>query len=397
MPVADAARAVVCTACRRACLTTAPPRVHIGRMQLLDERTAPEYLRGTKRIGPDERIVVRQLTGGVSNMVLLVERPDVPGADFVLKQARSKLRTEREWFSNVERIWREADVLRACQRLLAAADRRTVNDLSASTPDILFEDRDNYLLGITAAPRPNVVWKHDLLAGRADGRIAAACGHLLGTLHAGSWGDAELAASLGDRTLFDQLRIDPYYRTLATARSETGPWIDRLIASLTAHSRALVHADFSPKNLLVFKGGLMMVDFETGHYGDPAFDLGFFLSHLVLKACYHAPQYAVYLELTERFRAAYDPIVAPRIGAQEHASLWARGIQHLAGCAWARLDGKSPVDYMSDPLCRDSVRAICAQIFEDSPGEWPQVVALCSEQFAALAGAKRTLPGETAP
>ncbi len=73
-----------------------------------------------------------------------------------------------------------------------------------------------------------------------------------------------------------------------------------------------MHADFSPKNLLVYDGGrgLMMVDFETGHYGDPAFDLGFFLSHLVLKAFYHAPRHEPLLELTEQFWIAYRETLA---------------------------------------------------------------------------------------
>ncbi len=111
------------------------------------------------------------------------------------------------------------------------------------------------------------------------------------------------AEQIGDRTLFDELRVDPYYRTLA-ARRDPMPRrrSTRLIASLAAHPRSLVHADFSPKNLLVSAGGLMLVDFETGHYGDPAFDLGFFLSHLVLKACLQAPGTRRYLELTEQFR-----------------------------------------------------------------------------------------------
>ena len=73
---------------------------------------------------------------------------------------------------------------------------------------------------MTAAPRPNVVWKHELLAGPTDRAIAAACGRLLATLHGASWLDTEIAATLGDRTLFDELRIDPYYRTLAIARPE---------------------------------------------------------------------------------------------------------------------------------------------------------------------------------
>ncbi len=163
---------------------------------------------------------------------------------------------------------------------------------------------------------------------------------------------SDIAEKLGDRELFMQLRVDPYYRTLASARPEAQAPIDALIASLEDHPRALVHADFSPKNMLLFDEGeredLMLVDFETGHYGDPAFDLGFFLSHLVLKACYHLPDHARYLDLTQEFQKTYDSRLLPRIGEAELTALWTRGVQNFAGCAWARLDGKSPVEYLRD-------------------------------------------------
>ncbi len=279
---------------------------------------------------------------------------------------------------------REAEVLAECVRLLEAASERSGAALLAGTPRILFEDRDEYLFAMTAAPRPHSVWKHDLLAGRCEPWIARECGRLLGTLHAESWLDAEIERRFGDRTLFDQLRIDPYYRTLAAALPEARPAVERLIESLGEHPRSLVHADFSPKNLLVFDHRLMMVDFETGHYGDPAFDLGFFLSHLALKACYHVPRHLPFLKLTETFAHAYDETVGPKIGPAELAALWARGVQNFAGCAWARLDGKSPVDYLTEPARRDTMRAVCREIFETQPRDWPQVVAICLRRFDQL-------------
>ena len=352
-------------------------------MRLVDPQTAEAYLRETLRIEDDESIRVRELGGGVSNMVLLVERPDRAGRDFVLKQARAQLRTRHEWFSSVERAWREAEVLAICTRLLDAHSARVgeTNELPAQTPRILFEDRENYLFAMTAAPRPNVVWKDELLAGRVDRQVAMACGRLLAALHAESWLDPDIAGSLGDCTLFDQLRIDPYYRTLAAARAEIRPTIERLIASLGTNRLSLVHADFSPKNLLLFSGGLMMVDFETGHFGDPAFDLGFFLSHLVLKACLKIPGHAEYLDLTDCFRRSYSEVMARRIEPSELADLWARGVQHFAGCAWARLDGKSPVDYLSDSRRRDQMRRLCREILEREPRDWPAVIELCRQAF----------------
>jgi 5-methylthioribose kinase len=355
-------------------------------MLLIDGHNAESYLRSTGRIGPDEQVHVRELTGGVSNMVLLVECLQREGHDFVLKQARAQLRTQQAWFSSVERVWREAEVLALCTRLLEKAGeldgaRMAEARLKACTPAILFEDRENYLFGMTAAPRPNAVWKEALLAGEADRSIAMACGQLLATLHGGSWRDPSIARALGDRTLFEQLRVDPYYRTLTEVQPAMRAPLERLIASLGENPLSLVHADFSPKNLLVFADGLMMVDFETGHYGDPAFDLGFFLSHLVLKAALHAPRHEAFLKLTEAFRRAYDAAMQPLIGSQQLASLWARGAQNFAGCAWARLDAKSPVEYLTQEHRREQLRAICRDIFEQQPRDWSQVVARCTATF----------------
>jgi len=344
-------------------------------MQLIDQQNAEHYLRAHGRVGLHEPLCVSELAGGVSNMVLLVELIERPHESFVLKQARAQLRTVQPWYSSVERVWREAQVLRICDRLLHAAPATA--SLPLRTPRILFEDRDNYLFAMTAAPRTNVAWKHELLAGHVNEAIAASCGTLLGTLHGGSWRNAEIAAELGDTTLFDQLRVDPYYRALAAAHPEAREPLQSLIDSLSANRCSLVHADFSPKNLLVHDAGLMMVDFETGHYGDPAFDLGFFLSHLVLKAAYHAPRHARYLQLTERFRAAYDEVMRRSISAEELADLWSRSVLHFAGCAWARLDGKSPVEYLTDHQRREQVRGICRQVLARTPRDWPQVIASC--------------------
>ena len=169
-------------------------------------------------------------------------------------------------------------MLRYCQQIAR----------SGQTPRILCEDAENYLFIMTAAPAEHAAWRDQLLAGQADPVIAAAAGDLLGTLHAASWQSANAREAFDDREIFRQLRLDPYYAATARAFPEAKDDFAALIASVENHRRSLVHADFSPKNLLVSAEGIMLVDYETGHFGDPAFDLGFFLSHLVLKAFYHA-------------------------------------------------------------------------------------------------------------
>lgn len=341
-------------------------------MRLIDAANAKEYLRGAGRADPHEPVEISRLAGGVSNEVLYIGFPADRGRDFVLKQAREQLRVADPWFCSVDRIWREVEVLRICQRLLADRD-----DLSVKTPRILFEDRENYCFGMQAAPRDHVVWKRRLLEGEADRDIAQQCGRLLGAIHAGSWQNAEIQRQLADRQVFDELRLDPYYRTLARRHPEAAPLLKRLVDSVWQHQLCLVHADFSPKNLLVYSTGLMMVDFETGHWGDPAFDLGFFLSHLALKAFHHAPRHEPFLDLTDQFWQAYGSALAGTVSSDAYRSLIARAILNFAGCAWARLDGKSPVEYLDEPIRREQMRTLCRQILECEPTAWSDVLSLC--------------------
>ena len=356
----------------------------------LDEHNAADYLRAGGWIDRDERIAISALAGGVSNQVLYVARADRPGHDFVLKQVRAQLRTADPWFASIERIWREVEVLQVCQALVANEPPAPPGELSVSTPAIVFEDRTEYAFAMTAAPREHHVWKRELLSGRADPRIARACGRLLGALHGASWRDAALQRRLGDRQLFDELRLDPYYRATARTAPEARAAFEALIASQAAQACALVHADFSPKNLLVWDGGLMMVDFETGHYGDPAFDLGFFLSHLVLKTFELAPRLEECAALTSAFWAAYEQRLAQNVPAAEFRLLVRRAIRNLAGCAWARLDGTSKIDYLADPARREAVRGLCRHLLLDhaedaGTDDWNDVLAQVRARCEQLA------------
>lgn len=345
-------------------------------MELIDASTAEDYLRRTGRVAATARLEVERLAGGVSNEVLLVNVLDEPGPphSFVLKQSRPQLRTPQPWFCTVERVWRETAVLALCQRL-AGSDQ---------IPRLLFEDRGNYLFGMSAAPRNHRTWKDDLLAGRVDAAIGRACGQLLGALHAGSWRDPEIARQLTDRQLFDELRLDPYYRTVARTIPDAAGAFEDAIASLGAHACALVHADFSPKNVLLYPGGLLLVDFETGHYGDPAFDLGFFFSHLLLKGYLHAPRYEPLVDLAEQSWDAYRQTVEPRLSRDDWQALDARWTQHLGACLWARLDGKSQVEYLNAPPVREAARELARSLLFAPHVRWPQALERWQNSLAKV-------------
>lgn len=335
-------------------------------------QTVEQYLVDTGRIARGSKCSASRLPGGVSNEVLLLET-DQPGLErFVLKQARARLRTPQEWLCTIERIWREVAVLRICQRF--AAD---------NVPLVLFEDRDAYLFAMTAAPAGHTVWKEDLLRGEFDIDIAEQAGRLLAALHSGGWGSAELEQQIGDRSIFRQLRIEPYYETVAQTCPDVRASLEQLTDNVWNHRLTLVHADFSPKNLLVYQQRLWLVDFETGHYGDPAFDLGFFLAHLVLKAVLHAPRSEPLLRLGERFLQSYDDGLDRRIGGDDRRRLWQRGAANLGGCLLARLDGKSQVEYLEDDSRRSIARQLARQMLELELSDWREILTCLRERIAS--------------
>jgi 5-methylthioribose kinase len=335
----------------------------------LTATNAVEYLRSRGHLAAGESAHACELKGGVSNTVIHVSRSD--GDDLVIKQVRPQLNVAEPWYCSVERIWREVEVLRICATLLR--DNRTDVAFAVEVPQLFFEDRENYLYAMSAAPPDHVVWKHELLSGIARNDIACACGTLLGALHAKSWHDAALARQLDDRQFFDDLRLDPFYRQIARVHESLAADIKRLIESVWTQRHCLVHGDFSPKNLLVHGDRLLLIDFEVGHYGDPAFDLGFFLSHLALKACHHAPQHGLFFDLVDSFWSGYCAELAGVVSTDELDALIRRGILNFAGCTLARLDGISKIDYLSDPARRDAMRELCRIVFHSQPTQWADV------------------------
>src|SRR5262249_62240649 len=161
------------------------------------------YLRDAGRIPAGAEVMVSELAGGVSNSVLRVEVAGQP--PFVLKQGRERLRVAMDWRARIERIWIESATLDALREILP----------DGAVPQGLFEDRANYLFAMTCAPDDAVTWKTHLMAGRVDPDIAGRLGTILGTIHAEAARHPALHTTLADTTLFDELRGDPYYRTIA--------------------------------------------------------------------------------------------------------------------------------------------------------------------------------------
>ena len=345
-------------------------------MYILEVASAAQYLMDRGIIQSAAEVDVRILTGGVSNRVLQIRFHDPQREMWVMKQARRQLAVEQQWLCPVERVLREMDVLNICSEILMKADAPP--GFQIQVPSILFEDRSNFVFAMTAMSEHGREWKQDLMHGIHDQQVAEAAGWILATLHCQTWMDSDVSAALGTVNFFDELRLDPYYRQVAVIHRDLEPAIQQLIVDLTAHQQCLVHGDFSPKNMLITDDRLMLLDFEVGHFGDPAFDLGFFLTHLVSKSVWDASHQSEYQVLTEIFCETYLTIMKAWVAEEMLVPLQQRACRHLGACLLARVDGKSPLEYL-DHSSQQRIRKLGWQLLMDPPEQlariWPTVTS----------------------
>jgi 5-methylthioribose kinase len=320
------------------------------------------YLRNTDRIGSNESPRIRVLAGGVSNRTVHVER--TTGESWVVKQALPKLRVEVDWFSDPERIHSEALGMRWLEELAPAG----------SITPLLFEDREHHLLAMVAVPEPHENWKSMLLEGRLREEHVEQFVQLLGGIHREACYPperrAEIAEVFQDRSFFESLRLEPYYSYAAEQVPAASGFLRALIEDTLSRQDTLVHGDYSPKNILIHEGRLVLLDHEVVHFGEPAFDLGFSLAHLLSKAHHVCGKREVFADAARLCWRVYRREIG-EVGWSE--DLQERVVRHTLGCLLARVRGRSPLEYMDEEECIRQERAVLT-LLPDLPASVEELV-----------------------
>lgn len=278
---------------------------------------------------------VAPISGGVSCDVY---RVDLTDRTVCVKRALPRLRVAAVWEAPVERAAFEVMWLRKAQ-----ASGLSVPEVLAWLPE------RNMFVMQWFDPPAHPVWKQQLLAGTIDTGFAAKVGTALAAIHNATAGDAAVAQDFASDDLFRQLRISPYLDATADAHPDLAGRIGAIAARLSETRIALVHGDVSPKNILHGPQGPVILDAECAWYGDPAFDAAFCLTHLLLKSLQRE---------SSAMLAAFDALAGAWLGVahwEDPIALSRRTAPLLAALLLARVDGKSPVEYLDDPA-RDFVR-----------------------------------------
>ncbi len=324
------------------------------------------FLRAAGLIAAGEQAAFTPLTGGVAADIWKVETGT---RTIAVKRALQKLRVAREWIVPTSRNASEVAWLRAARAIVPAA-----------VPRILAHDAEVGAFAMEYLdPAEHPVWKAELAAGRADPPFAAKVGATIGEIHAATANSDMMAQRFANDALFHAIRLEPYLEATAGSHPALAGRLMALSCDTLATKIALVHGDVSPKNILIGPNGPVILDAECAWYGDPAFDVAFCLNHMLLK-CVWAPHAA------RGFLACFDALAEAyrgKISWEAPKALEARAAALLPGLLLGRIDGKSPVEYITEEADKARVRAVACPLIEDAPARLDDIRAAWAREFAS--------------
>jgi aminoglycoside phosphotransferase (APT) family kinase protein len=330
-----------------------------------------EILQALRRIGllgqvaqGNTELGGERLTGGVSSDIW---RVDLAAGPICVKRALAKLRVDADWRAPVERNTYEARWMRVAGQVAPGA-----------VPALLGQDEAAGMLAMSyLPPRDFPLWKTLLRDGIADPAFAASVAATLAHIHAATAADPSLGEAFPTDAIFLDIRLEPYLIATGRAHPDLAGPLDRLVAVTLANKRALVHGDVSPKNILRGPDGPVFLDAECAWWGDPAFDLAFCLNHLLLKCLWVPDAQAAFLSCFHAMVRTY----LGHVGWEDAATLEARAARLLPGLLLARVDGKSPVEYITTEPARDAVRRVARVLLLRPPAHLADVAVAWEKEL----------------
>ena len=302
------------------------------------------FLTALVRMGllqPGESPAIVPLTGGVSSDIV---RVDLASGPICIKRALAKLKVQADWQAPVERNQYEIEWM----RVAAAIDARAV-------PKVLGEDRETGMFAMQFLDAERYpVWKAQLRDGAISLETACEVGRRIAAIHGRTAGHLDVAQKFPTDHIFFPIRLEPYLSATAKKHPECADRLESLVRITGATKKALVHGDVSPKNILAGPNGPVFLDAECAWYGDPAFDLAFCLNHLLLKCLWRPQWQARYLESFDALAGSY----LANVSWESSADIEERTAHLLPGLFLGRVDGKSPVEYITTDTQRDRVRRV---------------------------------------
>lgn len=283
------------------------------------------------------------LQGGVSSDIYLVIDD---GKKLVVKQALEKLKVTEDWRADISRNKFELRYLQYVNRFLPDCVPTVLDgneDSGFFTMEFLGDDFKNL--------------KTEFLEGHINEKAVYRVIDALATIHKKSKNDESVKRTFDSTENFIELRVSPYFLFLRTKFPELSQLIDEKCERLIAKRYCLVHGDFSPKNILINNDRSVLLDCEVAWYGNPAFDMAFFLNHLLLKGIYLKNN--EFFELSKKILSLYT---------EKFEDISADILDLLPMLLLARVAGKSPAEYL-DQETKDKIKPVAISFIKSVPSD----------------------------
>jgi len=325
-----------------------------------------ESLQQAGLIGDAAEACFEPLHGGVSSDIWKVS---TPSRTFCVKRALPKLKVAADWQAPVDRNRFEVTWYRIAHRIVPHA-----------VPEILYHDEQQMLCAMDYLdPQQHRLWKSELRDGRAEVTDAAAVGACLGRIHAATANNPDVAAQFPPNDIFHAIRLEPYLEATAAAHPDLRDALFALSERTAAQRIAMVHGDVSPKNILLGPDGPVFLDAECACMGDPAFDLAFCLNHLLLKSLWNPAARDAFAACFKALSEGY----LREVNWEPVESLEARAASLLPALLLARVDGKSPVEYIETDAQRAHVRNCARPLIKLPPARLVDVLEAWNKELEA--------------
>jgi len=335
---------------------------------MFTEEVPKEFVRALQELGlsSSNALQGRPLTGGVSSDIWCIQTEN---GLVCAKRALPKLRVAADWRAPIERNLYEARWLQVAHVASAGC-----------APELLGQHAE---LGVVAMrylpPTDFQLWKNELHAGHVDTTVAKKLGDILSSIHSYAAKRPELAREFPTEEIFFEIRLAPYLIATAERQPNLASALHALVEQTQQNAKTLVHGDVSPKNILLGKLGPVLLDAECATWSDPAFDLAFCLNHLLLKCLWTPSSSSDFLHsfgvLAKSYLLAVD--------WENPDEIEARAARLLPGLLLARVDGKSPVEYITQDKQKDMVRKIASALLFNPPTQLQHIANAWAKELAA--------------
>ena len=312
-----------------------------------------------------EAVEFEPLAGGVSSDIWKLTAGD---RIFCVKRALAKLKVEVDWFAPVER-----------NRYEVAWYQFANKHVPGSAPRILVHDENAMLFAMEYLdPQTHKLWKNELRDGHADTEQARLSGQRLGRIHAKTAKDSSITKHFPPTGIFHAIRLEPYLEATAAKHTDLRDPLFAL-SQKTAQTRlSMIHGDVSPKNILLGPSGPVFLDAECACIGDPAFDIAFCLNHFLLKCIWTPAATSGFMSCFEEMTLSY----LNEVDWEQPDTLEARAASLLPGLFLARVDGKSPVEYIKDEKDKEKIRHCARSLLFTPPKRLSDVANAWNEELS---------------